>query len=96
MGLNGPYGKGDTGFKGWPRAPTWAGPTWTRRGHHPSFLLLSYYMEGLLVGLGEKEGGAAPLLVQYGPEGEGAHGLPWSPLSPLWPNKAHILTGGFR
>ena len=42
-----------------------------------------------LVGLGEKEGGereegkgdAAPLLVQFGPEGEGARGLPWPPLS---------------
>ena len=42
-----------------------------------------------LVGLGEKEGGereegkggAAPLLVQFGPEGEGARGLPWLPLS---------------
>ena len=40
-----------------------------------------------LVGLGEKEGGereegkgGAPLLVQFGPEGEGARGLPWSPL----------------
>ena len=42
-----------------------------------------------LVGLGEKEGGEReegkgappPLLVQFGPEGEGARGLPWSPLS---------------
>ena len=42
-----------------------------------------------LVGLGEKEGGereegkggAAPLLGQFGPEGEGACGLPWLPLS---------------
>ena len=42
-----------------------------------------------LVGLGEKEGGerkegkggVAPLLVQFGPEGEGARGLPWPPLS---------------
>ena len=42
-----------------------------------------------LVGLGEKEGGeraegkggAAPFLVQFGPEGEGARGLPWLPLS---------------
>ena len=42
-----------------------------------------------LVGLGEKEGGereegkggAPPFLVQFGPEGEGARGLPWLPLS---------------
>ena len=41
-----------------------------------------------LVGLGENEGGereegkggAAPLLVQFGLEGEGARGLPWPPL----------------
>ena len=42
-----------------------------------------------LVGLGEKEGGEReegkgappPFLVQFGPEGEGARGLPWLPLS---------------
>ena len=41
-----------------------------------------------VVGVGEKEGGerekakggAAPLLVQLGLEGEGARGLPWPPL----------------
>ena len=71
------------------RSPTPTGsrippfPSWTRRE-----------------GRGEREegkGGAAPL-VQFGPEGEGGRGLPWSPLSlsPLWPNKAHTLTGGFR
>ena len=49
-----------------------------------------------LVGLGEggkeegerkERGGAAPLLVQFGLEGEGAHGLPWPPL---------LFSGGFR
>ena len=48
-----------------------------------------------LVGLGEKEGGereegkggAAPFLVQFGPEGEEARALPWLPLS--LPIKAH-------
>ena len=36
-----------------------------------------------------KEGGAAPpLLVQFGPEGEGACGPPWSPLS--LSTKAHV------
>ena len=42
-----------------------------------------------LVGLGEKEGGEReegkgappPFLAQFGPEGEGARGLPWRPLS---------------
>ena len=42
----------------------------------------------LLVGVGEgrkkegegKGGGAPPFLVQFGPRGEGARGLPWPPL----------------
>ena len=49
-----------------------------------------------LVGVGEGEGGgreegkggAAPLLVQFGLEGEGARGLPWPPL--LFSTKAHV------
>src|SRR3954464_8289004 len=46
----------------------------------PSFLLLlGGEKEG---GEGEGNGGAAPpLLVQFGPEGEGARGPPWPPLS---------------
>ena len=57
-----------------------------------------------LVGVGEEEGreerrkgGAAPLLVQFGLEGEGARGLPWPAL--LFSLMAHVgpLTpGGFR
>ena len=35
MGLNGPYGKGKKGLKGWPCPPPWAGPNWTRRGGAP-------------------------------------------------------------
>ena len=35
----------------------------------------------------EGKGGAAPLLVQFGLEGEGARGLPWPPL--LFSTKAH-------
>ena len=44
-----------------------------------------------LVGLGEKEGGERE-------EGKAGRGLPWPPLSlsPLWPIKAHTITGGFR
>ena len=49
-----------------------------------------------LVGLGEErerergkgKGGAAPLLFQFGLEGEGARGLPWPPL--LFSTKAHL------
>ena len=53
----------------------------------PSFLLL---LGGGKEG-GEREGtgGATPpLLVQFGPEGEGAHGPPWPPLS--LSTKAHV------
>ena len=49
-----------------------------------------------LVGIGEggrrrereRKGGAAPLLVQFGLEGEGVRGLPWPPL--LFSTKAHL------
>ena len=45
----------------------------------PSFLLL--LGGGKEGGEGEGKGGAAPpLLVQFGPEGEGARGLPWPAL----------------
>ena len=37
---------------------------------------------------GKEGGGAAPLLVQFGLEGEGARGLPWPPL--LFSTKAHL------
>src|SRR3954468_14958388 len=56
----------------------------------PSFLLL--LGGGKEGGEGEGKGGAAPpLLVQFGPEGEGARGPPrpplsLSPLRPMWPN----------
>ena len=52
----------------------------------PSFLLL--LGGGKEGGEGEGKGGAAPLLVQFGPEGEGAHGPSWPPLS--LPTKAHV------
>src|SRR3954468_25054129 len=53
----------------------------------PSFLLL--LGGGKEGGEGEGKGGAAPpLLVQFGPEGEGARGPPWSPLSRS--TKAHV------
>ena len=32
VGLNGPYGKGERGPKGWPPPPPWTGPNWTRKG----------------------------------------------------------------
>src|SRR5215216_4238961 len=38
LGLNGPYGKGEKGLKGWPHPSPWAGPNWTREGGAP-FLL---------------------------------------------------------
>src|SRR4051812_35990537 len=53
----------------------------------PSFLLL--LGGGKEGGEGEGKGGAAPpLLVQFGPEGEGARGPPWPPLS--LSTKAHM------
>ena len=60
-------------------------PSWTRR-------------EGRGREGGRKGGLRHPFLVQFGPEGEGARGLPWPPLSlsPLWHNKAHTFTGVFR
>ena len=40
-------------------------------------------------------GGAAPLLVQFGPEGEGARGPPWPPLSlSTRAHKAHYIYRG--
>ena len=40
LGLNGPFGKGEKGLKGWPHPFPWAGPNWTREGvAPPSFLL---------------------------------------------------------
>ena len=33
VGLNGPYGKGEKGLKGWP--PPMASPNWTREGAAP-------------------------------------------------------------
>ena len=48
---------------------------------------------------GRRKGGRRPpSLVQFGPEGEGARGLPWpalslSPLRPMWPISS---PGGFR
>ena len=35
LGLNGPYGKGEKGLKGWPHPSPWAGPNWTREGGRP-------------------------------------------------------------
>ena len=64
LGLNGPYGKGEKGLKGWPHPSPWAGPNWTREGGTPflpspfPFPFLpsySYYLEGLLVLLGKEE-----------------------------------------
>ena len=56
------------------RSPTPTGsrippfPSWTRR-------------EGRGREGGRKGGAPPPFLVQFGPEGEGARGLPWLPLS---------------
>ena len=58
------------------------------RSRIPPFLVLlgGGRKEG---GEGEGKGGAAPpLLVQFRPEGEGARGPPWPPLS--LPTKAHV------
>ena len=38
LGLNGPYGKGEKGPKGWPHPSPWTSPNWTREGGAP-FLL---------------------------------------------------------
>ena len=35
MGLNGPYGKGEKGPKGWPHPSPWTSPNWTREGGRP-------------------------------------------------------------
>ena len=68
------------------------------RGGRPGGVLLppGVGLPPFLVGLGEggkrrergRKGGAAPLLVQFGLEGEGARGLPWPPL--LFSTKAHV------
>ena len=60
----------------------------------PSFLLL--LGGGKEGGEGEGKGGAAPpLLVQFGPEGEGARGPPWPPLSlSTKAHKAHYFSWG--
>ena len=62
----------------------------------PSFLLL--LGGGKEGGEGEGKGGAAPLLlVQLGPEGEGARAHPGRPsLSPLGPMRPITSPGGFR
>ena len=60
-------------------------------GEFPSFLLL--LGGGKEGGEGEGKGGAAPLLlVQFGPEGEGARGPSWLPLS--LSTKAHYFSRG--
>ena len=93
MGLNGPYGKGEKGLKGWPHPSPWTSPNWTREGGRPflpspslfPFLLsYSYYMEGLLVGLG-KEGILLPVGVGLLP------GAP--PPRPATPSLAPLYTG---
>ena len=60
----------------------------------PSFLLL--LGGGKEGGEGEGKGGAAPpLLVQFGPEGEGARGPSWLPLSlSTKAHKAHYFSRG--
>ena len=35
LGLNGPYGKGEKGLKGWPHPSPWTGPNWTREEWRP-------------------------------------------------------------
>ena len=56
MGVNGPYGKGEKGLKGWLRAPLWADPNWTREGATPpSFLLSLFPFLLLLLQLGKGE-----------------------------------------
>ena len=35
LGLNGPYGKGEKGPKGWPHPSPWTSPNWTREGGRP-------------------------------------------------------------
>ena len=44
LGLNGPYGKGEKGLKGWPLPSPWTGPNWTREGGRPPFLLGQVYI----------------------------------------------------
>ena len=35
LGLNGPYGKGEKGPKGWPHPSPWTSPNWPREGGRP-------------------------------------------------------------
>src|SRR5215216_3337269 len=58
LGLNGPYGKGEKGLKGWPHPSPWTSLNWTRGGRPlPSFSLsLPFFLfhvgGGILLGLG--------------------------------------------
>ena len=63
------------------RSPT---PTGSRTPFFPSWRR----RRGEGGGREEGKGGATPLLVQFGLEGEGACGLPWPPL--LFSTKAHV------
>ena len=77
-----PVYKGGRGRCGRPYGCAWRSPTPTGSRTPPS----------CLVGIGRRKGergkgGAAPLLVQFRLEGEGARGLPWPPL--LFSTKAH-------
>ena len=69
--LNGPYGKGEKGPKGWPHPSPWTSPNWTREGGRPlpSF---SFSLPLFLLLLG---GGLLLLARQQGPAG-----LPLAPL----------------
>ena len=61
MGLNGPYGKGEKGPKGWPHPSPWTSPNWTMEGGGapPSFLLLLPSL--LLLQQGKEESYSSPL-----------------------------------
>ena len=89
------------GGEGGPAGPPWRAP---KRGILLGLqVLVGFHLKGERgkegEGEGEGKGGAAPpLLVQFGPEGEGARDPPWPPLSlSTRAHKAHYFSrGGFR
>ena len=81
-----PYIKEQVGRRPTPwGAPRRRSPPPSRSRTPPFLLLLGGGRKGER---GEGKGGAAPLLIQFGPEGEGARGPPWPPLS--LSTKAHV------
>ena len=89
-----------------PPAPIYKGPRGRGRPARGGRAREESYSPLFLVGVGGgkegkerggRKGGAAPLLVQFGLEGEGGAACPGRPSSsPLRPNRPITLPGGFR